>query len=216
MGAAIDIELRIQLPPAGRSLAFELQVPTPSCHCRALLCHADIQIIDFLQTVALNNRIAMYMFLLGIKLETTIDISMWAGAQVLAASQGGVANATSGLEVGAGKITVNISDSRSPDGSRAGLLGYHGTTYRAGPEQFRILADETEVHLRVLVDRVVVEVFAQHGRAQIAAHEWGAKGDTAVHMRACGSDGAVVSYEIFAMGCGWEQAISSPSLSTAT
>lgn len=51
-----------------------------------------------------------------------------------------------------------------------------------------------------------VEVFAQHGRAQIAAHEWGASGDTAVHMAARGSGGAVVSYDIFAMGCGWEGA----------
>ena len=39
-----------------------------------------------------------------------IDIDMRAGGQVLAAAQGGVTNATSGLEVGAGRITVNISD----------------------------------------------------------------------------------------------------------
>ena len=53
-------------------------------------------------------------------------------------------------------LSADVPDSRAPDGSRAGLLSYHGTTYRAGPEQFSVLAAEREVHLRVLVDRVIV------------------------------------------------------------
>ena len=63
-----------------------------------------------------------------------------------------------------------------------------------------------EFHIEISIYMEQVEVFAQHGRAQIAAHEWGASGDTAVHMAARGSSGVVVSYDIFAMGCGWEGA----------
>ena len=123
--------------------------------------------------------------------------------QLLADQQGGSMNATSGLEIGAGSLGVNVSATTAADGSRSGLLSYRGTTYH-GTQPFTVLQGEATVELRVLVDRVIVEAFAQHGRAQLTAHEWGAEGNTAVHMRSAGAQPAVLStYEIFGMGCGW-------------
>ena len=101
------------------------------------------------------------------------------------------------------ELTAAAEKLTAADGSRSGLLSYRGTTYH-GAQPFTVLKGEVTVELRVLVDRVIVEAFAQHGRAQLTAHEWGAEGNTAVHMRSAGTQPAVLStYEIFGMGCGW-------------
>ena len=145
----------------------------------------------------------------GAAIDILVALNLTAGEalafelQLLADQQGGSMNATSGLEIGAGSLGVNVSATTTADGSRRGLLSYRGTTYH-GTQPFTVLKGEATVELRVLVDRVIVEAFAQHGRAQLTAHEWGAEGNTAVHMRSAGTQPAVLStYEIFGMGCGW-------------
>ena len=78
--------------------------------------------------------------------------------QVLAAPEGGRVNQSSGFEVGAAAISVNIS-AAGLDGARSGALVWRGRN--TGPTAnghglpFAVLSGEHFVDLRVLVDRSV-------------------------------------------------------------
>lgn len=130
--------------------------------------------------------------------------------QVLSSKGGGRLNHTSGLEIGAGSIGVNISKPAS-DGTRRGELVYRGRQHKAqGVQPFVVLKEERSVDLRVLVDRVVVEAFVAGGRATLTSREYSLADDedgeaeTAVHMVAAGVQPVQVnSFAIWSMGCGW-------------
>ena len=127
--------------------------------------------------------------------------------QVLASATGGHVNQSSGYEVDAATISLNVSGCMG-DGLRSGALVWRGRN--TGPTNggrgtpFTILSGEQSVHLRVLVDRSVVEVFAGGGRAHIVAGEFADVGHTFVHMLASGSSPvAVGNLSIWSMDCGW-------------
>ena len=113
-------------------------------------------------------------------------------------------NRTSGEEIGAGSIGVNIS-SPLPDGTRRGELIYRGRLHKPqGFQGFSVIKGEQSVDLRVLVDRVVVEAFVAGGRATLTSREFGEDGETAVHMLAAGVRPVEVKhFAIWSMGCGW-------------
>ena len=127
---------------------------------------------------------------------------------MLAAREGGRLNQTSGFEIGAATITVNVSAPDPADGSRTGTLMWRGRN--SGPTakgrgiQFPVLAGEMLVNLRVLVDRSVIEAFVAGGRAHLVSGEYAELGHTYVHMRALGDEPVTLSnFSIWSMGCGW-------------
>jgi sucrose-6-phosphate hydrolase SacC (GH32 family) len=139
---------------------------------------------------------------ISLALPTTGELAF--ALEVLAVASGGQVNHTSGEEIGAGSIGVNISAPIS-DGTRRGQLFYRGRHQKEqGSQRFLVLKGEQSVDIRVLVDRVIVEVFAAGGRATLTGREFSQEGETAVHMLAAGTQPVhVSSFAIWSMGCGW-------------
>ena len=76
---------------------------------------------------------------------------------MLAAPGGGRTNVTSGFELGAATITINVSAPDPVDGSRRGMLLWRGRNSANGHGiAFSVLRGETQLDLRVLVDRTVL------------------------------------------------------------
>ena len=101
--------------------------------------------------------------------------------QVLAASAGGRVNASSGFEIDASSILVNMS-APAADGSRKGVLGVNFPAEGPWHRPFSMLTGESHVDIRILVDRSVVEVWVAGGRATLQGRSYGALEHTAVHL----------------------------------
>jgi hypothetical protein len=128
-------------------------------------------------------------------------------------------------------VALTVSSKKRPDGSRPGAAKIsavgaapciaaspycqNATTPENGrvvTAPFTVLAGETTLALRVLVDRVIVEAFVQHGRVALTKsyipRRWQ---DSAVHLLATSGDGifgggeepTATKADIWSMGCGW-------------
>jgi sucrose-6-phosphate hydrolase SacC (GH32 family) len=75
---------------------------------------------------------------------------------------------------------------------------------RAATARFVVLPGETTIDLRVVVDRVIVEAFAQGGRVAFTKSfmplRWQ---DSCVHIRSNVSGAVASAVDVWAMGCGW-------------
>jgi hypothetical protein len=76
---------------------------------------------------------------------------------------------------------------------------------RAATARFVVLPGETTIDLRVVVDRVIVEAFAQGGRVAFITKNfiplrWQ---DSCVHIRSNVSGAVASAVDVWAMGCGW-------------
>lgn len=118
---------------------------------------------------------------LALALPASSDTTTALELQVLAAPAGGRVNASSGFEIDAVSILVNVS-APAADGSRKGLLGINFPAEGPWRRPFAVLTGERHVDIRVLVDRSVVEVWVAGGRATLQGRSYGALEDTAVHL----------------------------------
>lgn len=120
-------------------------------------------------------------------------------------------------------VTVTLAVSaRQPDGTRIGTATISAVgaapclaaspycqnstipeNGRPAKASFAVLAGEVAVALRILVDRVLVEAFVQHGRVAFTKsfipQRWQ---DSAVHLLA-GGEATVNKAAVWSMGCGW-------------
>jgi sucrose-6-phosphate hydrolase SacC (GH32 family) len=93
------------------------------------------------------------------------------------------------------QITVELS-AAFPNGTRVGRVGGKSAT------SFPILASETSVMVRVLVDRSVAEFFVGGGRAVETLRSYPKAGDDRVVITS--SSGVVLkNIHAYDMGCGW-------------
>ena len=82
-------------------------------------------------------------------------------------------------------------------------------TSRPWTTAFEVLKGEDAVTVRALVDRSIIEVFVQGGRASTVARDYnGGADETAVHVtNTNAADGggalAIRNLTIYSMGCGW-------------
>lgn len=95
-------------------------------------------------------------------------------------------------------ITVEISPAL-PNGTRTGRVGGNPAT------SFPILASETSIAVRVLVDRSVAEFFVGGGRAVQTLRAYPKAGEDRVIIAplASSSDVVLKSIHAYDMGCGW-------------
>ena len=122
----------------------------------------------------------------ALDIELTLALASGSGAtalevQVLASPAGGGVNASSGFEIDASSIVVNVS-APAVDGSRKGVLGVNFPAEGPWHRSFRTFAGESHVDVRVLVDRSVVEVWVAGGRATLQGRSYGSVENTAVHL----------------------------------
>ncbi len=101
--------------------------------------------------------------------------------QVLASPSGGQVNASSGFEINASSMLINVS-APTVDGSRKGVLSVNFPAEGPWYRPFDMLAGEGHVDIRVLVDRSVVEVWVAGGRATLQGRSYGSLENTAVHL----------------------------------
>lgn len=130
--------------------------------------------------------------------------------QVLAVLGGGTVNTSSKFEVGATSLQFNVSAADQNTGVRQGTVTMRMRAEGPRTTVFLVLKGEGVVSLRVLVDRSVVEVFVQGGRASAVARDYnGAVEETHVHITNTNTNtAAAASLEIrnlavHSMGCGW-------------
>ena len=100
-------------------------------------------------------------------------------------------------------FTIDIA-AAAMAGGRGGSGGARTGTLD-GNIHFPILATETAVRVRVLVDRSIVEIFVQGGRVAKTVRAYPKPGSNQVWLEATSPAGATVSnVTAFSMGCGWE------------
>lgn len=125
--------------------------------------------------------------------------------QVLAATRGGVVNQTSKWEINATSLQFNISAADESTGTRHGTVTMRMRAEGPYTIPFDVLKGERSITVRVLVDRSVVEVFVQGGRASTVARDYnGGEDETAIHIT--NTDGAaldIANLTVYSMGCGW-------------
>jgi hypothetical protein len=70
---------------------------------------------------------------------------------------------------------------------------------------FTLLAHETSLDLRVVIDRSTIEVWGAGGEAVVSVRDFPAKHETAVRLRNEGTSGSLVLERAlgWSMGCGW-------------
>ena len=132
------------------------------------------------------------------------------GARVLAApapsGQGGNGNDSgSGVE-----ITVVVA-AAGADGRRAADLtvasgggGGGGGVVRSTTTPFTVLPGEASVDIRIVVDRIIVEVFVQGGRVAFTRSYYPATHmDTGVQLLVSNGTAAATAATVWSMGCGW-------------
>jgi len=95
--------------------------------------------------------------------------------------------------LGSRRATLSLVNSHSPP------LGLSATTVSS---QFTVNAGETAVSLQIYVDRVVIEAFANGGRAEVVAEEYAPGNTTAVHLYSEHST-RLANLSVHGMGCGW-------------
>ena len=80
----------------------------------------------------------------------------------------------------------------------------------------KVLAGEP-LSLRLLVDRPIIEVFAQGGRgALVAADQIFSLENTSVHLYNTGTRGVPVTASLYGMGCGWVDHLPTPKSAAKT
>ena len=135
---------------------------------------------------------------------------IWFTVQVLAAQPGTTA---SPQYPGMG-IAVTVSPP-GPDGTRTASIGDVAGASMSGVgtgnggadvhiNSFPILATETTVDVRVLVDRSIAEFFVQGGRAAKTERGYPGQGEATVILGASFAGAVTESFEVHDMGCGWE------------
>lgn len=115
---------------------------------------------------------------------------------VMAAS-GGASGVTLILTVPAAS-----SDEAGSPASRTATAQLSGNVAPTNASPFAILAGETALSLRVLVDRSIVEWFIADGRSAFTARHYPARSDTGVLVTADAA-ATVSGVAAWDMGCGW-------------
>jgi len=148
----------------------------------------------------------------AIDLSLTVPLSSTAGSQRLSVGLSVLATAQSLANSTAIQLTV---EPPSAGGFRAGNLSVGiewpadnpplPTTWRPWSAPFRVRPGQASVDLRVLVDRSIVEVFANGGQAAgLLAYLPSSAEHTSVHLFSRGEEAATVEdVQVFSMGCGW-------------
>lgn len=119
--------------------------------------------------------------------------------QVLASPTGWAGNATT--------LSINVTAPPPGGGLRQGLLTQR--TSRAAPVQpsqsFTMLDTETEIKVRMLVDRSIIESFVAGGRAVLTNRDYPAEGESSIRLLAAGKEPVTVKHiGVWSMGCGWQ------------
>jgi sucrose-6-phosphate hydrolase SacC (GH32 family) len=97
-------------------------------------------------------------------------------------------------------LTVNTSLSGDVPG--------HANDFPTATQRFSVLPHETTLSLRVVLDRSIVEAFAQQGRAVVTATPFAPANASAAMawVRGGGTGGVVLERaESFGMGCAWQE-----------
>jgi hypothetical protein len=75
---------------------------------------------------------------------------------------------------------------------------------RGNAQGFDVLAGESTLDLRVLIDRSIIEVFAMGGRGAMTAHDYPSEGSAMFHLVNWGESPLTVrNLSIASMACGW-------------
>ena len=150
--------------------------------------------------------------LVSFRLPTTMNHTVVFTVQVLAEPLGTSASPPPPSGMGTPGIAVSVSPP-SPNGTRTALVSriadtgasVNAGTGSTGPEPcFPILATETTLDVRVLVDRSIAEFFVQGGRVAMTQRGYPRQGDAAVILSASFAGAVVDRFAVYDMGCGWE------------
>ena len=87
----------------------------------------------------------------------------------------------------------------------SGEVTGHANKYPVAQFGFSVLPEERELTLRVVLDRSIVEAFAQGGRAVVTATAYAAAANSAVNVVNYGKGNVtLVSATAWKMGCAWK------------
>ena len=100
-------------------------------------------------------------------------------------------------------LSLNISAAATPGGARVGSAKIGGSVAPTGWFDFPILAAETELPVRVLVDRSIAEFFIGDGRAAFTARHYPRRSEGGVRVAALSAAPLTLSASVYEMGCGW-------------
>lgn len=118
---------------------------------------------------------------------------------------------------GVNRTHIYVSRMRAASGGAAELwsltVNTSGSTFVPGrtsrfpvaSKTFPLGKDEQTLRLRVLLDRSIVEAFAQGGRAVVTATVYAPAANFGAAVSAEGGDATLLNASAWAMGCAWEE-----------